>query len=370
MADPRLTALAAALPATVPFVSPDAQERARGRPFRARIGANESVFGPSPAAIAAIAAAAPEAWMYGDAQSHDLREALAARHGVPPASILVGEGIDGLLGYTVRLFVGPGDAVVTSAGAYPTFNYHVAGYGGAIHTVPYRDDAEDLDALLAKAGETGAKLVYFVNPDNPMGSWHEAARIARALDRMPDGSLLVLDEAYGEFAPPGVLPPLDPDDRRVLRLRTFSKAYGLAGLRVGYAIGHPDLIGAFDKVRNHFGVGRVAQAGALAALGDQDWLADVCRRTAAARQRIARIAAETGLEALPSATNFVAVDCGGDGALARRVVAALDARDVFVRMPFAAPQDRCIRIGCGTEGDLDLLAAALPGALKEARSHG
>jgi len=158
--DPRLTPLAASLPASVPFVGPETQERARNQPFIARLGANESVFGPSPKAIAAMQKAASETWMYADPESHDLRHAIAAHHDIDPAHIMVGEGID------------TGDAVVTSAGAYPTFNYHVAGYGGDLHTVPYAGDFEDPDRLIAKAQEVHAKLIYFANPDNPMGSWH------------------------------------------------------------------------------------------------------------------------------------------------------------------------------------------------------
>jgi histidinol-phosphate aminotransferase len=151
MHGPRFTPLVASLPATVPFVGPEAQERARGRPFRARIGANESLFGPSPRAVAAMAQAASEVWMYGDPENHDLRAALAAHHGVTPAHVVVGEGIDGLLGYLVRMLVGPGDAVVTSDGAYPTFNFHVAGFGGVLHKVPYAGNHEDPAALMARA---------------------------------------------------------------------------------------------------------------------------------------------------------------------------------------------------------------------------
>jgi histidinol-phosphate aminotransferase len=156
MIGPRFTPLVDSLPATVPFVGPETQERARGRPFVARLGANENVFGPSPKAIAAMQAAAADAWMYGDPENHDLKQALAAHHGVTAQNIVVGEGIDGLLGYLVRLTVGPGDAVVTSDGAYPTFNFHVAGFGGTLHKVPYRGDAEDPQALVARAAEVGA----------------------------------------------------------------------------------------------------------------------------------------------------------------------------------------------------------------------
>ncbi|HUF87249.1 MAG TPA: pyridoxal phosphate-dependent aminotransferase [Thermohalobaculum sp.] len=361
------TPLVAGLPASVPFVGPERQERERGRPFAARIGANENVFGPSPLAIEAMQRTAPGMWMYCDPDNHDLREALAAEHRLPPACIVIGEGIDGLLGCTVRMFVEPGAKVVTSAGAYPTFNYHVTGFGGALVPVPYRDDAEDAQALAEAAHESGARLVYLANPDNPMGTWHGAERVGALLDALPEGCLLCLDEAYVEFAPEGTAPAWDPSDPRVIRFRTFSKAYGLAGLRVGYAVAAPPTAAAYDRIRNHFGVSRMAQAAAAAALGDDAHLAGVQAAVMAARIRIGEIAAANGLDCLPSATNFVAVDCGRDGDFARRVLAGLLRRDIFVRMPGVAPLDRCIRITAGRARDLELLAAALPEALAEAR---
>ncbi len=144
---PQQTPLVQSLPATVPFVGPETQERARGHVFRARIGANESGFGPSPAVAAAMARAGADMWKYCDPENHDLKAALAAHLGIPQANVVVGEGIDGLLGLIVRMYLNPGDAVVTSLGAYPTFNFHVAGFGGRLVTVPYADDREDLDAL-------------------------------------------------------------------------------------------------------------------------------------------------------------------------------------------------------------------------------
>jgi len=362
---PRFTRLVQGLPALVPFTGPEALERRTGRLFKARLGANESVFGPSPKAIAAMEAAVRDTWKYADPESHDLRHALALHHGVQPANIMVGEGIDALLGYVVRLVVDPGDAVVTSDGAYPTFNFHVAGYGGTLHKVPYRDDSEDPSALIAKAREMAPKLIYFANPDNPMGTWHPPETVTGMVRQVPDGSLLVLDEAYVDFAP--LAPVIDPDDPRVIRMRTFSKAYGMAGARIGYAIGAPDLIAAFDKVRNHFGMARTSQIGALTALQDQDWLADVKARVAAARDQIAAIAQANGLVAIRSATNFVAIDCEQDAAFAIRVLSALQDHGVFIRKPFVAPQDRCIRISAGRPTDLDLLAEILPLALNEAR---
>lgn len=368
MTGPRYTPLVASLPATVPFVGPETQERARGRPFTARLGANENVFGPSPQAISAMRAAASNVWKYGDPTSFDLRTALAGHHGIGTENIVVGEGIDGLLGYLVRLFIGPGDAVVTSEGAYPTFNYHVAGFGGTLHKVPYREDHEDPEALIAKATETGAKLIYIANPDNPMGTWHDAARMNAMIAAVPDGCLLVLDEAYVEFAPDDSTPAIDAQDPRVIRMRTFSKAYGMAGARVGYAIGAAPLIESFDKIRNHFGMCRISQAGALAALQDQAWLDQTRARVATARDRIAEIAADNGLTTLPSATNFVAMDCGRDGAFAQAVLQALIAKDIFVRMPFVAPQNRCIRVSAGPDDLMQLFAEALPKALATAET--
>ena len=366
----KLTAIAGGLPPTVPFTGPETLERRMGRPFDARLGANESVFGPSPAALEAVRAAAADAWMYGDPDLHDLKASLAAHHDVPAACVTVGEGIDGLLGTLCRLTVEPGVAVVTSDGAYPTFNYHVAGNGGTLVKVPYRDDREDPEALLAAVRDHGARLAYMANPDNPMGSWHHADAVRALISEMPDHALLVLDEAYSDTAPPEAIPPLDVDQPRVIRMRTFSKAHGLAGLRIGYAIGHPDLIAAFDRMRNHFGVSRVAQAAALASLADRAHLASVVERIAAARDGIGQIAMANGLSALPSATNFVAVDCGRDGAFARAVLEGLARRGVFIRMPGARPLDRCIRVSCGTEADLARLTDALPAALAEARAAG
>lgn len=362
-----LTPLAAGLPATVPFTGPEALERASGLSFRARLGANESGFGPSPRVIAALERAAREVWMYGDPEAYELRAAIAGLHGLSPAHVRLGEGIDGLLGLLVRLTVAPGDVVVTSDGAYPTFNFHVTGHGGVLHKVAYRDDASDLEALADLAQRLRPKLVYMANPDNPMGSHHSGAAVMAFLEALPAGTLLVLDEAYVDLAPDGTAAPVAADDPRVIRMRTFSKAHGLAGLRVGYALGEPGLIAAFDRVRNHFGLGRMAQAGALAAVQDPDWLDRVRAEIAVARVRFAAIARENGLVPLPSATNFLTVDCGRDGAYARRVLAEAQARGLFIRMPGVAPLDRCIRISLGDGAAAAVVAEVLPQALAAAR---
>jgi histidinol-phosphate aminotransferase len=363
---PSLTPLAASLPSTVPFVGPETSERLMGRPFTARLGANESLFGPSPLAVQAMQAAASEVWMYGDPEVFELKQALAAHHGCGPENIVVGEGIDGLLGYLVRLMVGAGDPVVTSLGAYPTFNFHVAGYGGTLHRAPYRGDFEDPQALHDLATATSAKLLYLANPDNPMGSHHPGAVIADMVANLPGDTLMVLDEAYIDLAPAGTAPEIDPATPNLIRFRTFSKAHGLAGLRVGYAMTNPELATAFDKLRNHFGVGRLAQAGALAALRDQAHLAKVRTLVEAVRDRVAGIAQANGLLPLASSTNFVTIDLGRDGDYARAVLKQLTARGIFVRMPGVAPLDRCIRVSLGDESALAAFEAALPEALRAA----
>jgi histidinol-phosphate aminotransferase len=367
MSRPRLTALVDSLPAFVPFVGPEAQERARGRAFRARLGANESLFGSSPRAVEVMRAAAADNWMYADPESYELRAALADFHGVGLDNVVVGEGIDGLLGLAVKLVVEPGSAVVTSDGTYPTFNFHVAAGGGRLVRVPYRDDRQDLGALLEAAKREDARILYVCNPDNPMGSFSNAGALADLLAGLPDGVLLCLDEAYCDTAPASELLPVDVGNAQVLRLRTFSKAYGLAGARIGYCLGEAGLIRQFEKIRNHYGINRVGQLGALAALADQDYLAEAVARIARARDIIGAVARDNGLVPLPSAANFVTIDCGRDGAFARSVLNGLIERDVFVRMPGVAPLDRCIRVSCGRDEDLAVFAEALPLALAAAR---
>ena len=368
MRRPILNQIAGDLPVLIPFVGPEAQERKRGRPFRARIGANESVFGPSPKAIIAMQDAAVENWKYADPESHDLRQALARFHGVAPGNIVIGEGIDGLLGLAVRAWSDSGSVIVTSDGAYPTFNFHVAAQGARLVKVPFASDKEDLAGLLAASEKERARILYVSNPDNPMGSWWSASEIGRLIENLPDGALLLLDEAYCDTAPAGSVPPIDTSNHQVLRLRTFSKAYGLAGARIGYAIGEAEMIATFEKVRNHYGINRVGQIGALAALADQDYLAVVVARIARARDRLSGIAQSNGLKPLPSAANFLTMDCGRDGVYANRVLEGLLARDVFARKPGVAPLDRCIRVSCGTDEDLAVFAEELPAALEAASS--
>ncbi|MBX3581350.1 MAG: pyridoxal phosphate-dependent aminotransferase [Rhizobiaceae bacterium] len=366
---PALSPVVAALPTTVPFVGPEAQERERGgRPFRARIGANESSFGPAPSVIAAMRAAAPEMWMYCDPDNFDLKAAVAAHHGVGQHHVVVGEGIDGLLNLVVRMLIAPGQPVVTSLGAYPTFNFHVAGFGGRLVTVAYENDRENLDGLLAAVRRENAPLVYLSNPDNPMGTWWEASEIQRFIEALPETTMLVLDEAYGELGPETALVPIDVNRPNVVWMRTFSKAYGLAGIRCGYAIGEETFIRDVEKVRNHYGNNRMGLVAGEAALADQAWLSEVKAKVASGRERIAGIARDNGLLPIASATNFVTIDCGADGAFALKVLKGLLSRDVFIRKPMVPVLDRCIRVSVGLPHELDIFAEELPRALAAARS--
>ena len=355
------------LPSSVPFVGPEAQERIREIEFKARIGANENVFGPSPKALSAMKDSLNRLWMYGDPENYDLKRAISNHHKVNPENVVVGEGIDCLLGYLVRLLVEPGRSVVTSHGAYPTFNYHVKGYGGHLHYVPYKDDYEDIEGLLEKAISTKAALIYISNPDNPMGTWHEKSVIENLVDNLPQETVLCLDEAYSDFVPPDDLPSLDLTQPNVIRFRTFSKAYGMAGARVGYAISSTELIGSFEKIRNHFGVNLIAQVGAFTALHDQAYLSEVLQKVDFAKEEIVKIATENDLIAIPSKANFVAIDCGRDGDYANYILDNLLEKNIFLRMPSVTPLNRCIRVSAGTQDDLRLLRLTLPEAIKKVK---
>jgi histidinol-phosphate aminotransferase len=335
------------LPATVPFVGPEAIERQRARRFELRLGANESAFGISAKAAEAMRLAIEQVSWYGDPDNFELRDALARHHGVSMDAICVAVGIDELLGLVVRLLVEPGTPVVTSDGAYPTFNYHVAGIGGELYRVPYVQDREDPQGLADAARCLNAPLVYLANPDNPMGTWHDRDALRMFIGALPESTVLILDEAYIEFAPGSAQLPVDISDPRVIRMRTFSKAHGMAGARIGYALAAPELIIALNKVRNHFAVNRIAQQGALASLHDADFLSSVIADVEAGREDYYRLAERLGLDYVPSATNFVAIDVG-NAERARHLVSTLQHHDVFVRMPGVEPLSRCIRVTVGT----------------------
>jgi len=254
------------LPSLVPFVGPETLERRLGRRFSLRLGANESNFGPSASALAAMAEAASQGQNYGDPEGLELRTAIAEKHGVKPENVVLGSGIDELLVLFARVYAEVGAPVLTTLGSYLTFEYAVTGVGATIHRVPYQADQVDLAGLSAGTLDHLPRLVYLANPDNPSGSMLPPGRIEAFLAELPTGVLVLLDEAYSDYVPADSLPRVAADDPQVIRLRTFSKAHGMAGLRIGYAIGHPAHVAELNKIRLHFGVNSVAQAGALASL--------------------------------------------------------------------------------------------------------
>lgn len=350
MSRPPYSEIVANLPSVTPFVGPETIERQQGKPFRVRIGANESAFGVSPRAAAAMSEAAQGVAWYCDPEGYELRTELAAIHGVDIENVTLGAGIDDLLGLIVRMYMNPGAAVAASLGSYPTFAYHVDGFGGRLETVPYRNDRNDLAALTDLAACTKACILYLANPDNPTGSYYGSNAIGDLLDRVPPDCLFVLDEAYLDFVPPDTVLPIEVDDPRLIRVRTFSKAHGMAGARVGYAIAHRDIIRTFDKVRLHFGVSLMAQVGALASLRDPDFVASVVQAVAAGRRDYQELAADAGISSLPSQTNFVAFDFG-TGERAGEVMNTLIERGVFLRKPAAPGLDRLVRVTVGTPED-------------------
>ncbi len=348
--------IVAALPATTPFIGPERIMRERNVSELVRLGANESAFGPAPSAVAAMARELEHTSWYGDPDSLDLRDALSEKHGCLPDHISVGSGIDDLMGLAVRAFVAPGAVAITSRGTYPTFDYHVAGYGGTIVRVPYGNDRPDLDGLATAAHATSAAMVYLANPDNPSGTFATVDEIARLRAGLPDSTMLFLDEAYADFVDPAELPDnaFEPD---LLRTRTFSKIYGMAGARIGYALAHPEIVETFQKIRLHYGVNRNAQIGALASLRDDVFRAHVVAETARGRVEYAALAAEMGFATVPSRTNFVCIDVG-HAARATAIVDGLLELGVWIRKPGAPPLDRCIRVTVGTEAMRAAFAAA------------
>lgn len=312
-----------------------------------RLGANESAFGPSPKAVEAMARELPRLSWYGDPESYDLRSALAVRHGCGLENVCVGSGIDDLMGLAVRAFMAAGATALTTRGTYPTFNYHVTGFGGKLATVAYRSDGTiDVDALIERAQSLRPAIVYLANPDNPSGTLVPPSEIVRLFEALPRQSLLLLDEAYADFVDDRELLP-QLLHGRLLRMRTFSKAYGMAGARIGYMTSVPRNVTTFQKIRLHYGVNRNAQIGALASIQDDAFRSYVVAQVAQGRADYQALATALGTGVLASQTNFVCIDFGSSER-ASAVMNGLLARGVFVRKPAAPPLDRYVRVSVGT----------------------
>ena len=353
MPRPTPNRIVAKLSDTIPFIAPAELERQGGFTFLARLGANESVFGPSSMAIEAMKRAAENPQWYGDPLSHDLRQELASKHGLTQDHVVVGSGIDGMFGHIASAFLEPNDAVVTTLGSYPTFNYFIDAVGAQLIQVPYDQTEVNLKQLALAAIESNAKAVYIANPDNPSGHFHPKPAIEEFLKALRENILVILDEAYVDFEE-----PYEITDPRLIRLRTFSKAYGLAGTRVAYAMGDPETIQPLNRIRPHFEVNLVAQAGALASLRDKDFIPNIRKRNTQAKQHLTQILEQNGFKTLPSSTNFV-LGNAGTKERAEEIVLMLREKRIFIRKPGLPPLDHYIRITVGNPQDHEVLSKAL-----------
>lgn len=367
------TRVLAGLSLVQPFPGPRELERRRGRPYKARLGSNECLFGASPAAMRVLAERGRETALYADPTHTELRDALGAAWNRTRAHLVVAEGIEGLLGLFVRACIDPGDVAVTSLGGYPSFDYYVRGCGGRLVHVPYLPPGYNDAAALAEAARRhAAKLVYCANPDNPAGTVIPPSSLRELIKGLPEDCLFLLDEAYAEFAPESApLLPKDFASPALVRLRTFSKLYGLAGARVGYALADPAIVGALDSIRQHFAVSKLSQEMALAAFDDHAFVSEVLARTAEGREHYYALARELHVSTLPSAANFVTFDFG-DAQRARHVADWLEDHDIFVRRPPDAPLDRLIRITVGpaeARGYLSDVLSAAKTALLDLAAH-
>jgi histidinol-phosphate aminotransferase len=335
-----------------------------------KLASNEGPFGPFPAALEAIARGASELNRYPDGGMYRLRRALAEHHGVGIEHVVPSAGADGVIMYLSLVLLDPGDEIVCGWPSFPSYVLDAAKLGAAAVRVPLVDDRYDLDGLLA-AITPRTRIVYVCNPNNPTGTMIGRAGVERYFERVPPHVLTVLDEAYFEYLddpdyPDGIEEAVKRG-RRAFVLRTFSKIYGLAGLRVGYGVGPADVVAAIRKVQNAFDVTQPAQDAAVACIGDA---AEILRRralNAAGRAQIEATLRELGLAvAGPSVTNFVYADTGTD---ARPLYERLLREGVIVRplAGFGAPT--AIRVTVGTDEENEFFRAALVRATTSADSR-
>ncbi|MDI5983171.1 aminotransferase class I/II-fold pyridoxal phosphate-dependent enzyme [Halomonas sp. M4R5S39] len=308
---------------TNPFPGVRVLERRLGREIPHQLGSNEGLDMPHRALRAHFGDAMVEhVYSYGDAEALGIRRRLADQQGIPLEALLVDAGADSLIALTLRAVAEPGLTVVGTAGTYPTFGYFARGQGCRLVEVPYDEGpgrlAPDLEALARAAHAHDARLVYLANPDNPSGHLHDDDAVRSLRAELPDDCWLLLDEAYHDFRDDADTPFAREALPGVIRLRTLSKAHGLAGLRVGYAIAEPQTLAVMMKVRIHYAVSTLSQAAAEVVL---DHPAESRAHVAAVLERRARLAAHfraLGADVLPSATNFIGLRLP-DAELAGRV---------------------------------------------------
>jgi histidinol-phosphate aminotransferase len=329
-----------------------------------KLASNENPFGPSPKAIEAIQRAATEVNWYPDADSSELRQAIAARHNVPADHVLVAAGSSSLLYVIGRTVLAPGLNAVTSDLSFITYPLVVQAAGSTLKKAPMKDMGYDLDAILA-AIDKNTRVVFLANPNNPTGSCLPASAIDHFLDRVPSHVIVVLDEAYSDFAEVfarerGVEYSHSVDyvreGRNVVVLRTFSKAQGLAGLRIGYGIAHPELIQYFSRVKVVFSVSAIAEAAGLAAMQDMAHVEKTMRNNVEGAKYLTAKLAELGFKTQQTWANFIYAEIGEDSvALARR----LQEEGVIIRPLSGWGAKTAIRVSVGTPEENERFVAAM-----------
>jgi len=335
-----------------------------------KLASNENPFGMPESAKQAMLLAAAELGRYPDANGFELKQALAARYGVPADWITLGNGSNDILEIAAHAFVQQGQAVLFSQYSFAIYALAAQGVGARSIVAPAKDYGHDLDAMAA-AIDADTRLIFIANPNNPTGTFIGAAEMEAFLKRVPAHVVVVLDEAYNEF--------LAKEDQfessawvrqfpNLVVSRTFSKAYGLAGLRVGFAIAQPLLTDLMNRIRQPFNVNSIAQAAAIAALNDKDFLEKGAANNSAGYQQFTEAFTALGLEYVPSHGNFVLVKVGDDDGAGARVNLALLKQGVIVRPVGSYGLPQWLRISIGLPQENAILIAALGKALAEART--
>jgi len=322
-----------------------------------KLASNENPLGPSPAALAAMENVLRNLHLYPDGNAFYLKRRLAEKLGLRPENLILGNGSNEIIEFAGHAFIAPGAEVVVSQYCFAVYPIVTHLFGGVLVTVPARDFGHDL-AAMAQAITSQTRILFAANPNNPTGTLASAADVMRLVNEVPPNVLLAIDEAYVEFLdePCDLLPLVRSGQKpNLLLMRTFSKIYGLAGLRLGYGIGHPELIAALEKVRQPFNINALAQAGALAALDDAEHAARTRQNNKAGLKFFEDAFRGMGLRFIPSAANFVLVHVG-DGA---RVSSELQKLGVITR-PMAGYQlPEWIRISVGTPAENERCLAGL-----------
>ena len=334
-------------------------EREYGIRDAVKLASNENPLGPSPKVLAAARDALADMARYPDGNGFDLRQALARRHGLSNANITLGNGSNDVLELVARGFLGPALAAVYSEHAFAVYPIVTQAIGAQHRVAPARDYGHDLAAMAARVDER-TRVLFIANPHNPTGTWLRAAELEAFLRELPPRIIVVLDEAYAEYVEAADYPDTTAWIERFPNLvvtRTFSKAFGLAGLRVGYAVSDPQVADVLNRVRQPFNVNLAAQAAALAALDDRDYLE---RSVRANREGMVQMKAgldELGIGYIPSAGNFLAVDLGRPAA---PVYEGLLREGVIVRpvANYGMPNHLRITIGAERENARCLVALA------------